>query len=458
MTKLWGGRFEREKMDDKVLEFSSSLEVDAFLARYDCLSSKVHVEALYRAKILSREEKEDLLNVLDKLEEKIEKGTFDPRGHEDIHSAVHAFVKNKLPEGSEKLHTGRSRNEQVVNDVRLYSKDAIRALSEKIVSVQNAFLSSAEKDWEALLPGYTHLNRAQPVLWGHLVLAYVEMLERDRERFEDALKRTDISVMGSGALAGSSFPLDRAFIAERLGFSKVSDNSMDAVSDRDFICEILFVISSVGMHLSRISEDLILYSSSEFAFVELDDACCTGSSLMPQKRNADVLELIRGRSAVLLGSLSGMFSLLKGLPHCYNRDLQDDKRFLKMSVDTLEGMLSMMALAAEGMSVKRSRAESALENEFIYATDIAEHLVRKGVPFEQAHRAVGRMVGHCSGEGINISDLSLAELKEFNAELGDEVFSLLDAQSSVDGKRTLGSTRPENVRERLAFWKRKLGR
>lgn len=457
MSKLWGGRFSEDAMDERVLAFTSSVDIDGILAKYDCLASKVHVETLYRAKILSSEERQDLLNVLDKLLEKIANDSFSSEGYEDIHSAVHGFVKEKLPETGGKLHTGRSRNEQIVNDVRLYIKDVVRALEKSIKKVQSALVRSAGKDPGSVLPGYTHLNRAQPVVWGHLLLSYVEMLERDISRLAGVFDRTDMSVMGSGALAGNGLGFDRDFTAKKLGFSKISQNSMDAVSDRDFICELLFAIAMTGVHLSRISEDMILYSSSEFGFVEMDGRYCTGSSLMPQKKNADVLELIRGRSSVLISSLNGVMILLKGLPHCYNRDLQDDKRFLSDSVKLITDMLDMLAMVSSSLKINKENALKALENEFIYATDIAEYLVKKGVAFEKAHHSVGQMVKYCSSENIKITDLSPARLKSFNEEFEEDVLDLLDPQVSVKSKNTEGSSNPRKVKERLSFWKKKSG-
>lgn len=458
MSRLWGGRFDKKDMDEKVMGFTSSLGIDTVLAKYDCLASSVHVEALYKAGVLSGEERKDLLNVLEKLSERIEEKKFSPGTHEDIHSAIHAFVIEKLPDAGRKLHTARSRNEQIVNDVRLYVKDLIKELKRGISSVQKALIKSAERSYASPLPGYTHMNRAQPVVWGHLLLSYTEMLQRDKSRLDGALERADVSVMGSGALAGSSLPLNRDFIAKKLGFSKISQNSMDAVSDRDFMCELIFAAAMTGIHLSRMSEDLILYSSSEYKFVDIDSSYCTGSSLMPQKKNADVLELIRGRSAVLIGALNGILVLLKGLPHCYNRDLQDDKRFLHDAADLLMDMLEMMAMVTGSMSIRKNKARQALENEFIYATDIAEYLVRQGVPFEKAHHLVGKMVKHCTAKKKNISDLSLKELKAFDPKLEDDIFTLLNPESSVGGKKTVGSSNPDMVKARLDIWKKKLGR
>ncbi|MGB3111626.1 MAG: argininosuccinate lyase, partial [Candidatus Omnitrophota bacterium] len=324
MNKMWGGRFSK-KMDPRVMDFTSSLGVDIILAKYDCLSSKVHVEMLAKCGYLTKKEKGELVKTLDELYKKIEKGTWAVGNYEDIHSAIQAYVEKKAPGASKKLHTGRSRNEQVVNDVRLYCKDSVRRISKLIDDLQKGLVALAERTVDIIVPGYTHLNRAQPVLFAHLVMAYVEMLQRDKERIEDAGRRCDVSVMGSGALAGSSLELDRKFTAEKLSFKNISANSIDAVSDRDFIVEIVSSLSLIAVHLSRISEDFILYSTLEFGFLEIGEDYCTGSSFMPQKKNPDVLELFRGKASRVIGALNSLLILLKGLPHAYNRDLQEDK-------------------------------------------------------------------------------------------------------------------------------------
>lgn len=456
MGKLWGGRFSSEFMDPGVLEFTSSLDVDKVLAKYDCFSTAVHVEMLARCGYLSPAEKKQLSETLEGLGSLIEEGKFLPTGEEDIHSAIQSYVASKAPEASKKMHTGRSRNEQVVNDVRMYCKEKIDVLRSLIKSVQRAFIETAENNGEAVIPGYTHLNRAQPVLFAHLLLAYVEMLDRDAGRLKDAGTRLDMSVMGSGAIAGSALKLDRSFTAERSGFSRISSNSIDAVSDRDFMVEILSALSLIAVHLSRISEDLILFSTAEFGFIDMGEAYCTGSSLMPQKKNPDVLELIRGRSSGVIGDLNSALVLLKGTPHSYNRDLQEDKKYLFGSVELISRSLAMMAGLGLTLKVRTGPAEKALEDEFLYATDIAEYLVSKGVAFSDAHRIVGNMVSYCSGKGINISDLSMTDLKGFSPELDDDLFALLDPAASVSGKKTPGGTNPDMVKKEISLWKKRL--
>ena len=456
MSKLWGGRFSKKEMDPQVMKFTSSLDVDKILAKYDCLSSKVHVEMLSKCGFLSKDEKNALTGVLEELSEKIEKGEWTPSGHEDIHSAIQAYVEEKAPEAAKKLHTGRSRNEQVVNDVRLYCRDSILRTISLIKDLQKALADLAENTADVIVPGYTHLNRAQPVIFAHQVLAYVEMLERDKGRFEDALKRCDVSVMGSGALAGSALELDRKLVAEMLGFKKISANSIDAVSDRDFIVEVVSALSFVAVHLSRISEDFILLSTSEFGFIELGEAYCTGSSLMPQKKNPDVLELFRGKASKVISALNSLLVLLKGLPLTYNRDLQEDKAPLFESVEVVSDELEIMAGLVKTVKLKKERAIEVLEDEFIYATDLAEYLVRKGVAFKDAHDIVGGIVRCCVEKNINISDLSISELKKFSEKLEEDVYGFLNPETSVKMKKTSGGTNPEFVKKEIASWKKKL--
>ncbi|MDD4013080.1 MAG: argininosuccinate lyase [Candidatus Omnitrophica bacterium] len=458
MRKLWGGRFDAGDMDRKVLDFSTSLNVDKVLVKYDCIATKAHVETLARAGHLSSGEKKELLKALSSLLVMVEKGKWEASGFEDVHSAVQSYVESRAPRAAKKMHTGRSRNEQVVNDVRLYSREALSKIDGLIGSLQSALVDLAEKERDAIIPGYTHLNRAQPVLFAHLIMSYVEMLSRDRERFREAFKRNDVCVMGSGALAGSALELDRVFTSEKLGFSDISSNSMDSVSDRDIMAEIVSAAAIASVHLSRMSEDLILYGIPEFGFIEIGSAYCTGSSLMPQKKNPDMLELIRGRSAGVISALNSLLILLKGLPHTYNRDLQEDKKPFFEALFSVSECLQMMAGIVPTIKVRRKRAQEVMADEFIYATDIAEYLVRKGVSFREAHDAVGGIVKYCCEKGINISDLSIKELKGFNRSLSGDVYGLLNPASSVKGKRTQGSTNPKMVGREIAKWKKKLAK
>ncbi len=455
-AKLWGGRFEKKSMDPAMMKFTSSIDTDKILAKYDCFSSKIHVDTLQKGGYLTREESEELKSALEKAESQVDAGKFSASGHEDIHSAIQAFVEEISPVSAKKLHTARSRNEQVVNDVRLYSRDSLVRVKKLIRKLQFSLVELASDNMDVIVPGYTHMKRAQPVLFAHLVLAYVEMLDRDAGRLADADKRVDISVMGSGAIAGSSLKLDRNFTADKLGFRNISNNSIDAVSDRDFMVEVLSALSIIAVHLSRMSEDFILYNTSEFNFLEIGADFCTGSSLMPQKKNPDVLELIRGRSASVIGALNALLILLKGLPSAYNRDLQEDKKPFFESVETVSDSLDMMSSVVGSVKLNKASGLKALDDEFIYATDVAEYLVGKGVSFRDAHDIVGAIVKNCCDKGINISDLSISELKAFSKDLDKDICGLLNAETSVGNKKTKGSTNPELVAREVARWKKEL--
>ncbi len=324
------------------------------------------------------------------------------------------------------------------------------------MDLQEEITNLAEKTVDVIVPGYTHLNRAQPVLFAHLLMAYVEMLQRDIERLENASERCDVSVMGSGAIAGSALELDRKYVSEKLGFSGISANSIDSVSDRDFIAEVISGLCFVAVHLSRMSEDLILYSTPEFGFLEIGADYCTGSSLMPQKKNPDVLELIRGRASSVISALNSIFVLLKGLPHSYNRDLQEDKRPLFESIELVTSELEIMADLVGTIDLNKDVAMKALESEFIYATDLAEYLVRKGIAFKDAHEVIGSIVKHCNDKDINISDLSISELKGFSEKLEEDLYSLMNPETSISNKKTPGSTNPDFVKKEIAKWKKRL--
>ncbi|MFH1798959.1 MAG: argininosuccinate lyase [Candidatus Omnitrophota bacterium] len=458
MSQLWGGRFEKKGIKADVMKFTSSLDVDKVLVEYDCLSSKTHVEMLSRCGFVTEKEKEEILTVLDDLLLKMRGGLIDLDGYEDIHSAVQDYVEKNAPIAAKKMHTARSRNEQVVNDVRLYCKDKIKEVKLLTLLFQKELVELADKVRTVVIPGYTHLNHAQPILFSHLVMAYVEMFQRDIGRLEDSIKRCDISVMGSGALAGSSLKLDRKFSAEKMGFKDISANSIDSVSDRDFVIEFVSCLSLIAMHLSRIAEDFILYSIPEFGFLEIGEDYCTGSSLMPQKKNPDVLELVRGKTSHVIGSVNALFVLMKGQPHSYNRDMQEDKKHLFESVELVSSELEIMAGLVKTIILKEDNIRGMLKDEFIYATDLAEYLVVKGVAFSDAHKIIGSIVKHCVDKNMNISDLSISEMKGFSTHLEEDVYRLLNAEASVKNKKTLGSTNPKLVRKEIAKWKKRLGK
>ena len=456
--KLWGGRFENSEMDPSIMKFTSSIDVDKVLAKYDCFSSKVHVDTLLKGGYLTKKESLEIKKALDSAKKHIDEGSFNLEGFEDIHSAIQDFVEGVCPESGRKMHTARSRNEQIVNDVRLYCKDSVDQIKKLITKTQLELVELALRNTDAIIPGYTHLNRAQPVLFAHLLLAYVEMLSRDSGRLTDASLRSEISVMGSGAIAGSSLNLERTYTAEKMGFKKISENSIDSVSDRDFMIEISSALSILAVHLSRVADDLILYSIPEFGFIDIGAAFCTGSSLMPQKKNPDVLELIRGKAAGVIGGLNSLFILLKGLPHSYNRDLQEDKKPLFESVETIAGCLDALSCLLGSIEVKKEKGLEALADEFIYATDIAEYLVSKGVAFKDAHDIVGLIVKKCTDKDINISDLSISELKDFSSMLESDVYGLLNPETSIKNKKTKGSTNPDMVCKELKKWRKELSK
>ena len=456
-SKLWGGRFSETKMDPLVMEFTTSINIDKILAKYDCLSSKIHVQMLSKCGFVTTEEQSKICSTIDEFLEDFNNNKIDLEKFEDIHSAVQSYVEEKLPVSGKKMHTARSRNEQIVNDVRLYCKDSLVTIREQLIGLKKELLVLAERSIDIIIPGYTHLNRAQPILFSHLIMAYIEMLNRDYIRLGEILDRCDISVMGSGALAGSALDLDREFVSKKLGFKTISSNSLDAVSDRDFIAEVISGIVFIAIHFSRIAEDFILYSIQEFGFLEIGQSYCTGSSLMPQKKNPDVLELIRGKTSSIISALNNIFILLKGLPHTYNRDLQEDKKPLIESIETISMEIEIMTKLVSSIKIKERITCNIFKNDdFIYSTDLAEYLVKKNVPFKQAHDIVGSIVKFCIENSKKISELTLIEIKEFSDKIEKDIFDLLKPDISVKNKKTYGSTNPEQVKEQIKKWKNRL--
>ncbi|MDC4225113.1 MAG: argininosuccinate lyase [Candidatus Manganitrophus sp.] len=418
-TKAWEGRFT-EATDPEVERFTSSFSFDRRLYRYDIQGSIVHTEALGRAGLLTEGERDTLIRGLKEIEaeiaaegDRIQAAAAD----EDIHMHIERRLVEKVGEVGGKLHTGRSRNDQIALDLRLYLRDETGTLVELIRSVQRALVAQAESHIDTVLPGYTHLQRAQPISLAHQLLAYYEMLERDRGRFIDCLKRTDQMPLGAGALAGNSFGINREMVARALGFSEATANSLDTVSDRDFIVEFLSAASILMMHLSRWAEDWILWASTEFGFIALPDRFCTGSSMMPQKKNPDVLELIRGKTGLVYGSLLTLLTLLKGLPLSYNRDLQEDKEPLFNTVDTVKSAVRLLADLVRQVSFRKERMLEATREGFLLATDLADYLVLKGLPFRQAHKVAGKMVRQSLEEGKPMEGWTLAELQTFFSPL-----------------------------------------
>jgi len=454
--KSWHGRLCAEA-DAATAAFLASLDVDAGLYRYDIVGSIAHAQMLSEVGLISRKDFRAIRKGLLAIAEEIEAGRLKmPVELEDIHMVVEKALIDRIGPAGAKLHTGRSRNDQVALDLRLWARDAIDDLIDRVGRLQRAFLGLAHRAGQIVMPAYTHLQRAQPVLAGHAVLAYVEMLQRDADRLADARRRVNVCPLGAGAVAGSSLPLDRARTAELLGFEELSRNSIDATAERDFLAELCFGCAMLAVHLSRWAEDWIIYATSEFGFIDLPEAYCTSSSMMPQKKNPDTLELIRGKSASAIGQLTGLLTLLKGLPLAYNRDLQDDKRFAFSSVGTSMQALEVARgiVAASGFNEQRIAAD--LEAGYLDATALAEYLVEKGVPFRQAHQQVGRLVARAEKQHTPLAKLSLETLRTANPKIGPDVYRCLGAENVVKRYRTEGAGGARQLRKQLRFWSRKL--
>jgi argininosuccinate lyase len=450
------GRFQLEP-SDLVKRFSESVSFDWRLFAHDVRGSIAHAAALARAGIITAAELKKIQNGLVEIEHDIRAGRFEWKPElEDVHMNIEAALTRKIGPAGGKLHTARSRNDQVALDLRLYCRDEVAELIGRLRLLQQALVECGSKFESTILPGYTHLQRGQPVLFAHHLLAYVEMLERDADRFADTARRLDVLPLGSGALAGSTIVLDREFIARQLGFSALSRNSMDAVSDRDFVIEIIFAIALAGVHLSRLAEDIIIWTSAEFGYVTLDDAHATGSSLMPQKKNPDIAELTRGKTGRLTGNLMGILTVLKGLPMSYNRDLQEDKERLFDSIDTIKLALAVNAEMIRAMKVNESVCRTAAADPFLLATDLADYLVKKGLPFRQAHEIIGRLTTHSLATGRSFADMPVAELREFSPLFAPDVADVLEVMTALKARTATGAPSPANVGRELRRWTKRL--
>jgi len=449
MSKLWGGRFQKtpEKWVD---EFNASIPFDQELVEEDIQGSLAHVQMLKDSKIIHEGEAEAIQKGLLILLEKAKKGELSfSVEYEDIHLNIEKLLIDEIGSVGGKLHTARSRNDQVATDMHLYLKKHVQLIIEKIQSLQKAFIDKAEEHVETIIPGYTHLQRAQPISFAHHLLAYFWMLERDKERYTESLKRINISPLGSAALAGTTFPINRKQTAEILGFEGFYPNSLDAVSDRDFIVEFLSNSSLLMVHLSRFCEELILWCSQEFQFIEMDDTYSTGSSIMPQKKNPDMAELIRGKSGRVIGNLVSLLTVLKGLPLAYNKDLQEDKEGMFDTVKTIEGCLEIMTGMVQTLIVKKEIMEKAVKEDFSNATELADYLAKKGLPFRKAHEVVGKLVLLCIEKGIYLKDLSLGQLKEASDLFEKDVYDALDPYHAVNKRNSEGGTGFQEVRKQL---------
>jgi argininosuccinate lyase len=455
--KPWGGRFEGAT-EKAVEEFTSSLHVDRRLYRHDIRGSMAHARMLAKQGILSAEEAQAIVQGLGEIEREIEAGefSFDP-ALEDIHMAVEARLIAKIGEVGRKLHTARSRNDQVALDVRLYLAEEVAALVEGLADLRCTGARLARRYLGVIIPGYTHLQRAQPVLFAHHLLAYDEMWRRDQMRLRESLGRIRVSPLGAAALAGTTFPVDPEFSARELGFPEVFRNSLDAVSDRDFILEFLAQAAIIMVHLSRLSEELILWASAEFGFVALPDSYATGSSIMPQKKNPDVAELIRGKCGRVTGCLMSLLMTVKGLPLAYNRDLQEDKESLFDALDTVKASVSLMAGMLGALTLREDRIAQALRGGYLSATDLADYLVQQGVSFRTAHEQVGRLVRYAEFQGKELWELSLEEIQRFASQAGPEVFEWLAIDNVVARRASPGGTAPERVAAALARVEQELG-
>jgi argininosuccinate lyase len=454
---MWKGRFQQETAP-AVQRFTESISFDWRLYKFDIQGSIAHASALEKAGLLSPEELEQIKTGLKAIEREIDEGRFEFRiDLEDVHMNIESALTSRIGSAGAKLHTARSRNDQVALDLRLFLRHETDEVRSRITALQQAMVGLAEKYKTTILPGYTHLQRAQPVFFAHYLLAYVEMLERDRERLQDGRKRINRMPLGSGAIAGSTIQLDREYVAGLLDFPEVTHNSMDAVSDRDFVAEFLFVLALTGIHLSRLSEDLILFASSEFQFIKISDRYTTGSSLMPQKKNPDVSELTRGKTGRLVGNLVSLLTTLKGLPMTYNRDLQEDKEALFDSVDQSKLILEVYTGMIPEIEVNSERTREAANDPGLLATDLADYLVLHGLPFRQAHEVIGKLVAYSIEQRRGFAALKLEEFRRFSEHFGPDLFAVLDLDRALDHRTTIGAPSRKNVAAALEAWNAVLG-
>ena len=454
--KPWGGVFD-QPTDRRVEEFTESVSFDRRLYAHDIDASLAHARMLAKVGLISDEECQQIEQGLDDIRQEIAQGRFQFTSElEDIHMHIERALIDRIGDAGRKLHTARSRNDQVATDMRLWVRQAIDRIDGRLVALQRAFVGRCEADADVILPGYTHLRRAQPVLAPHYWLAYCEKFQRDRERLADCRQRTNVCPLGAAALAGTSLPIDRADVAARLGFEGVAANSLDAASDRDFLLEFVFALAVIAEHLSGWAEEWILWSTAEFDFLKLPEAFCTGSSIMPQKINPDVLELVRGKTARVVGNLQTLLVLVKGLPLAYNRDLQEDKPPVFDAFDTVEASLELAPPLVAGAELNRQAIAQRLDRGHLDATTLMEYLIRRGVPQRTAHGLVGRLVRKALDRSVRLSDLPLEDFQEAHPDLDENVYDVLGVEKAVAAMRSYGSTGPEQVREQVARWQQRL--
>ena len=456
--KLWAGRF-KDQTDAAVDAFTSSLSFDQRLYRYDIQGSIAHCRMLARQRIISRSDARQIIAGLREIEQEFDAGIIELRPEcEDIHMLIESRLIEKIGPLGGKLHTARSRNDQIALDISLYLRDAIKMVDRKVAQVQQELISAARRNLDVILPGFTHMQHAQPVLLGHHLMAYVEMFFRDRERLAACYSRANRMPLGACALAGTPHPIDRKYLARLLGYAEVTRNSMDTVSDRDALIEFCSATAIIMMHMSRLCEELVIWASPEFQFISISDAFCTGSSIMPQKKNPDVAELVRGKTGRVYGNLMSLLTLMKGLPLTYNRDLQEDKPALFDTVDTVTACLDIIARMIPQISFNRDRMEQACRSGFLTATDLADYLVRNGMPFRTAHELTGKIVAYCTQNDKQLEELTQAELRSFSLDITPDVIARLTPSASVNSKTSEGGTGLKNVRSAIARASRKLSR
>ncbi|MCI9136777.1 MAG: argininosuccinate lyase [Lachnospiraceae bacterium] len=456
MAQLWGGRFTKET-DQLVYQFNASISFDKKFYQQDVEGSIAHVRMLGKQGILTKEESQEIVKALKEILQEVEEGKLEiSHEYEDIHSFVEATLIDRLGDVGKKLHTGRSRNDQVALDMRMYTRQEVLETDELLEEMLNVILTIMENNIDAYMPGFTHLQKAQPVTLAHHLGAYFEMFKRDRQRMEDIYRRMNYCPLGSGALAGTTYDLDRYDTAEQLGFYGPTLNSMDGVSDRDYLLEFLSALSTIMMHLSRFSEEVILWNSNEYQFVEIDDAYSTGSSIMPQKKNPDIAELVRGKTGRVYGALFSLLTTMKGIPLAYNKDMQEDKELTFDAIDTAKGCLALFTGMLSTMKFQKENMESSAKHGFTNATDAADYLVNHGVPFRDAHGIVGRLVLYCIEKNLAIDDLSLEELKEISPVFEEDIFEAVSMETCVEKRLTLGAPGPRAMKQVIAMEKKYL--
>ena len=455
--KLWGGRFTKEE-NQLVHNFNESLSFDQKFYKQDIQGSLAHVKMLGKQGIITTDEMNDIIKGLESIRVDLDNGTLQFDNSEDIHSFVEAHLIERIGDAGKKLHTGRSRNDQVALDMKLYTRHEVEEINDLLKTLLNSLLKVMEENTETFMPGFTHLQKAQPITLAHHFGAYFEMFKRDRSRLDDIHKRMNLCPLGSGALAGTTYPLDREYTANLLGFDGPTLNSMDSVSDRDYLIEFLSALSTIMMHLSRFCEEIIIWNSNEYQFVEIDDAYSTGSSIMPQKKNPDIAELVRGKTGRVYGALMSLLTTMKGIPLAYNKDMQEDKELSFDAIDTVKGCIVLFTGMIDTMTFNKDIMEASTKNGFTNATDAADYLVNHGVPFRDAHGIVGQLVLFCEEKGIALDDMTLDEYKAISPVFEDDIYDAISLETCVDKRTTIGAPGPDAMKKVIEIYKEYLSK